>query len=185
MSIVRLGCVLVCTFALSGLTVACSSDDSSTNDGSSSGSPGGKTGDPSDKTPGDKDGEPGKQPGGDNEGSACEIPPGTYTAKYTTKPGGTGPAGQPCPDLPEAPVEVKAQQEPTEPTEGCTVDTDESTCTTTLKCEIKQAGMTTTTENVTTTKDGAVTGSTSSKVVKDDDGSVINDCAYDFEWTKS
>ena len=48
----------------------------------------------------------------------------------------------------------------------------------------KANGKTTTTESVMSTKDGKVTGSNSTKMVKDDDSSVVMDCAYDFEWTK-
>ena len=184
---IRLGSVVFASmFTVFGLLVACSDDNTGTTGGTSSGassSSGSSGSSGSNGSSGDN---------GSSGGAAdkCEIPPGKYTVKYTTKPGGTGPAGQPCQDLPESEIEVKEDSDADggsgtpEPQEGCTVDTNEAECTVSVNCENTNSGFTTTTQFVTTTKDGAVKGSTSSKTVKDDDGSVVSDCSYEFEWTK-
>jgi hypothetical protein len=61
---------------------------------------------------------------------------------------------------------------------------DTGTCTTTTDCTTKQSGYTSVTHAVTKVNNGAVSGTTSSKMTRDSDGQVLSDCTLDFTWTK-
>jgi hypothetical protein len=103
----------------------------------------------------------------------------------TTKPGGTGAGGQPCADLPDQEITIKGDEDggTSTPGDGCTVESDNATCTFTTTCKTTSSGYTTTSESTFTSK-GDMKGTSHSKTVKDDDQSVMMDCSYDFTWTK-
>jgi hypothetical protein len=182
----KLRTVLMMAFATAtGTLIACSSGSTSTSNGNDAGTAAkddsGTTGDTTggDTTGGDTTG--GDTTGGDTA-AACKVPAGTYTATYTQKTG--NPAT--CTDLPSSTFEIKdtpADGGSTQ-TPNCTTSLDTATCTTTTKCETKTAGMTSTTSLESTYKNGAVSGSQATKMVKDSDGSVTYNCGYDYTWTK-
>lgn len=112
----------------------------------------------------------------------CAIPPGTYTMTFTARPGGKDSGGRPCEQHLVGELEIKEKMP--ELAEGCSLEMDEATCTHTVKCKTTGGGLTTTSETVTSYKDGKVTGSLTTKIVDDADGGVVGDCSYDFEGTK-
>lgn len=146
----------------------CSDSDSKNGAGSSSssGSSGGSSG----------------SSGSSGTTDQCKIAPGTYTIHYT-KTGGLAS----CQEIPDQTFTMKETDGGTADAgtnPNCTSTTDTASCTTTTDCTFKQQGYTTTSKNTFTSKNGSVSGTSSTKTVKDSDGSVVYDCSYSQTWTK-
>lgn len=172
-----------------GLIVACSDDNTTGTSAPTSPSGNGTgtgNGDGSGNGTGNGTGSGSGNGSGNGNGSNaddCTLSPGTYTMTYT-KTGGS----EACKDLAPSTFEVKANADggtstPT-PSPGCEIKSDPDTCSYETNCEIKTSGYTTTSQTKTSTKDDVMKGSQTSKTVKDEDGSVLNDCSYDFEAKK-
>lgn len=166
--------------AMCGLVVACSDDStSSSSSGSSSGgsSSGSTSSSSSSSSSGSTSSSSSSSSGGAN---ACELAPGTYTIKTTRT------AGDPakCPEATND-IEIKPTDGGTSDVDAgsaCKVTVDEANCSSVIECTYSTSGFTTTTKNTFSTK--TLTGSSSSKTVKDSDGSVLSECSYDVTWTK-
>lgn len=165
--------------AMCGLVMACSDDSTTSSSSSSGGSSSGSTS--SSSSGGSSSGSTSSSSSSSSGGaSACEIAPGTYTAKYTETSGNAG-----CTAIPDQTFEIKASDGGTSNADAgsaCQVTLDEANCSSVIECKYSQSGFTTTTKTTFSTK--TLTGTQASKTVKDSDQSVLSNCSYDVAWTK-
>lgn len=183
--------------SLVGLISACSDDNSNSTGSSGATADGGWDSSASSDSSGSS--------GDGGEESECVLPDGTYTVKFTTKTGGTGPNGTPCPDVPERAVALLGSKDKASLVlVKHTRDFMEQgifgtklqggSCAGLSSCEgaswdctgndVPDAGQGPEAHSYTklTTTDGKATG-THISTIFDADGNE-SACTYNFEWTK-
>jgi hypothetical protein len=166
--------------AMCGLVVACSDDSTSSTSSSGSSSGGSSSGSTSSSSSGGSSSGSTSSSSSSGGANACEIAPGTYTVKSTRT------AGDPA-KCPEASNDIEIKEtdggkSDVDAGSACKVTVDEANCSSVIECTYSTSGFTTTTKSTFSTK--TLTGSNSSKTVKDSDGSVLSECSYDVSWTK-